>query len=236
MNSLFQTLIKNFRYSFVGIFLVTSFATHAQSSSTISNGIAIDTQRELPTKIISFGEKINLGKMEQSIVWTISSIDLGLQLDLKGNEINNYIFEKPGTYQITFVGSNHSNEEECNHVSFPELLVVKVSPIKMIFDFDSVQFQNSIESQVANVNTTVSLNVYFKSYTNTPILFSNGKVVSAGVGTTIQGQLLQPTTLNLGNNRLVYQLEGSATKDTYIMFDFFDMNEQVQSYYYPTKL
>ena len=62
-------------------------------------------------------------------------------------------------------------------------------------------------------------------------------MISAGIGTTITGELLADSiTLKPGINKLVYRLRGNATKDTYIMFDFFDVNEQVQSYYYPTKL
>ena len=62
-------------------------------------------------------------------------------------------------------------------------------------------------------------------------------MVTAGIGTTIVGKLINNSyVLFPGSNKLTYKISGSATKDTYIMFDFFDINNQVQSYYYPTKL
>lgn len=190
-----------------------------------------------PYKTISFGDKIKLGKIEHSIVWTVLLVDSNIQTVLNGEDINNYIFEIPGTYQITFHENKKPAENECSHASFPESFIIKVSPIKMVFDFSTITFNKILEGGVNIENTELSINVNLKTYTNEPVVFSKAKIVAAGVETTISGQLVNDgLTLKVGNNKLVYKLTGSATKNSYIMLDFFDLNDQIQSYSYPTKL
>ena len=67
--------------------------------------------------------------------------------------------------------------------------------------------------------------------------FSNARLSVAGIGAAIVGSSSNDKiTLTSGRHKIVYQLNGSASKETYIMFDFFDINSQTQSYYYPIKL
>jgi hypothetical protein len=237
MNQSFKVLIKITRYSlFVFLFSITS-ALQAQNLINVSTKTELNGINEKPYKLISFGEKINFGKIQHPIVWTVLSVDSNSQVVLNGQEINNYVFETPGIYQITTLESKSPSDNECNHSSFPESFLIKVSPIQMVFDFSTLTFNKALEGGVNLENTTLSLNVNLKSYTNEPVVFSKAKVIAAGVGTTISGQLVNDDqTLNVGSNKLVYKLTGSATKDSYIMLDFFDLNDQVQSYSYPTKL
>lgn len=236
MNLLFKIIINNTRYLFfVCLFSVVS-DLQGQNLINVSSKTELNGVNEKPHKSISFGGKINLGKMEHPIAWTVSSFDSNNEVLLNGEEINNYVFETPGTYKITSRENKSISENECNHASFPESFIIKVSPTQMVFDFSTLIFNKALEGGVNVDNTTLSLNVNLKTFTNEPVPFSEGKIQSAGIGTTIKGQLLNAVILKPGNNKVNYKLSGAASKDTYIMFDFFDVNEQVQTYYYPTKL
>ena len=224
------------RHFFFVLILLTTSIVQGQELSTLSSENESRTLNQNPYKTISFGGKINLGKMQHPIAWTVSSFDSNNEVLLNGEEINNYVFETPGTYKITSRENKSISENECNHASFPESFIIKVSPTQMVFDFSTLIFNKALEGGVNVDNTTLSLNVNLKTFTNEPVPFSEGKIQSAGIGTTIKGQLLNAVILKPGNNKVNYKLSGAASKDTYIMFDFFDVNEQVQSYYYPTKL
>lgn len=229
--------IKTIRFLFFVFVLLMTPTIQGQELSEVTIKEENNTLSQKPFKVISFGEKINFGKIENSIFWTISNIDSNNKSSLIGNEINNYIFETPGTYQITFNENKTILEGECNHTIFPELMIIKVSPYKMDFDFSTIQFSKKLEAGAPIENCQLTIAVYLKSFTNDKVIFPNGKFVSAGIDTTIEGQLLNNGfTLLPGVNKLVYQLKGNAKAGNLIMFDFFDINGQVQSYYYPTKL
>lgn len=228
---------NSFSYLFFSFFLFSTILVQSQELSVNSSRLELDNLKQEPYKIISYGETINFGKIENSIEWNVSNVDSNIKISLKGSEINNYKFETPGTYQITFLESKLNPEEDCNHVVFPELMNIEVSPFKMEFDFSTVQFSKKIEGGVGTENCQLMINVNLKSFSNEKVMFQNGKFVSAGIDTTIEGRLLNSElTLNPGMNKLVYQLKGSAKSGNFIMLDFFDVNGQVQSYYYPTKL
>lgn len=232
-----RIFIKTMRFLFfVFVFLIT-LTVQGQQSSKVSLKEEFNALYENPYKVISFGEKINFGKIENSIVWTISSNDSNKKSYLNGNEINNYIFETPGTYKITFHENKAIVEDECNHAVFPELMLIKVSPFKMDFDFSTLQFSKKLEAGAPTENCHLTINIILRSFNNEKVVFPNGKFVSAGIDTTIEGQLLNNAfTLLPGVNKLVYQLKGTTKAGNLIMLDFFDINGQVQSYYHPTKL
>ena len=202
----------------------------------ISSAVA-QTSKTTEIKIISFGDKLKLSNVDQNIVATIVDPQTNRITSLRGNEINNFIFETPGNFEITFKHKHLHGEDECAHNSFPEKMLLKVSSYKMEFDFSTAIFNKQIIPGVNLANTEISLNVDVKSYDNTQFVFENGQMVAAGIGTTIVGILNNNSVVLFpGTNRLTYKISGSATKDTYIMFDFIDINGQIQSYNYPTKL
>ena len=73
--------------------------------------------------------------------------------------------------------------------------------------------------------------------TSKNISFKKAKVVVVGIGANIIGNASNETLiLTPGKNKITYILNGKAIKESYIMFDFYDINNQIQSYYYPNKL
>lgn len=223
-NYLLQSLLKKTILAILLLFCATTFA---------------QTNVNLPKEIktISFGEKLKLSNLDQNIVATIFNLTTNIKISLRGNEINNFIFETPGVFEVAFKDEHIPNAEECVHNSLPEIMLLKVSPYKMHFDFSTITFNKKITAGAELENIEMSLNVDVKTYDNNQFVFEKGQMVAAGIGTTIVGKLINnPYVLSPGSNKLTYKISGSATKDTYIMFDFFDVNDQVQSYYYPTKL
>lgn len=236
MNQLFKSLIGKTNSTIALVLLLIPQFFVGQNDINSSRNEQLKSNNIEPLKTICFGESLQFNKINSSATWTISSTELDLQIDLKGSDINSYIFEKPGTYQISFSEANHS-ADSCNHSSIPEFFNVKVSPVKMEFDFSSLSYSDKIVAERNLENIEMSVNVNVKTFDNKEFVFENGQMVSAGIGTTIIGKLKNSKiVLQPGRNKLTYKISGSATKDTYIMFDFFDINNQVQSYYFQTKL
>jgi hypothetical protein len=236
MNQLLKSVFGKTKVTICIVFFLIPHFFVGQNSLQRANNEQLNLKDPEPLQTISFGESIKFNKIDSSASWTISSVEFGISIDLKGSEINSYIFEKPGTYQISFSEANHS-KDSCNHSSIPELFFVKVAPTKMVFDFSTLSFNKKLEAGVNLVNTEMTVDVLVKTFDNKQVVFENAQMISAGIGTTIVGKLSKTAiALQPGTNKLTYTLSGSATKDTYIMFDFFDINNQVQSYYFPTKL
>lgn len=208
----------------------------AQSNFSDSNTFFNSSDNSV-YKVISFGEKLGLGEIESTSSWTITDTKEKIVVSLRGSQINDYIFDKPGNYEISFFENKIQNQGECNHPHFQEKMIVKVSPFKMTFDFSTIKFYESIVGGKELQNTKVSVDVDFESYNYEKATFSNARVSVAGLGATIVGSSTNNKfILTSGRHQFVYQLNGSAPKETYIMFDFFDINGQTQSYYYPVKL
>ena len=187
-----------------------------------------------PYKIIAYGEKIAFGTIENAARWTISNAKENIFIHLNGNQINNYLFEKPGIYEVGFSENKSYSENECSHPRFDEKMIVQVSPIKMVFDFSKIKFSDKIEvgRNCEDIFITVPVNVVMKE--DHPVSFLISEVVVAGVGSQIIAKpVMQEVLLKSGIQFLKYQLSGMATKEAYLMFDFIDFNNQVQTYNYP---
>jgi hypothetical protein len=208
----------------------------AQANFSASN-IVFNSSDDKVYKEISFGEKIDFGKIENSSSWVIINTQENIDASLNGSQINDYIFEKPGIYEISFFENKEHNKGECNHPPFQEKMIIKVSALKMRFDFSTIKFSENIVGGKELQNAEVSVEVDFESYNYENAIFSNARVFVAGLGANIIGSSPNnKITLTSGRHKIVYQLKGIASKETYIMFDFFDINGQAQSYYYPNKL
>ena len=224
------------RYFLYFLSIIVCFEGIAQTNFSKSN-LVLNLSDNKVFKVIPFGEKIDFGKIENTSRWTITNTQESAVVSLSGNQINDYIFEKPGIYEIRFFENEVLKEGECNHPPFPEKMIVKVSSHKMTFDFSTIKFSKNIVGEIELQNTEVAVDVDFESYKNGTAIFSNARVFVAGVGAHIIGNSSNnKITLTSGRHKIVYQLKGIASKETYIMFDFFDINGQAQSYYYLNKL
>lgn len=187
-----------------------------------------------PFKVISFGQKIEFGNIDNSVNWTISNKSGGTSpVYLKGNEINNYVFEKSGSYEIRF-SETKKHSEECYHPAFDETMTVEVSAVKMIFDLSKVVFSDQIQQgrDCEGITVSVPVNITFQGQPN--VKFSSPDINVAGIGSEIIAKPVQKEiTLKEGTQIIKYNLSGVASREAYLMFDFVDNNNQVQCYNLP---
>ncbi|SHG66321.1 hypothetical protein SAMN05444372_108133 [Flavobacterium micromati] len=197
--------------------------------------LAQTTQTNTYYKIISHGDKIDFGTIESGVTWTISSQDAAISPSyLNADEINGYVFKKAGVYTVVFSDASTHTEGECNHAAFPKNMLIKVSPIKMTFDFSKISFSEKIKrgSICDQIFVTVPVNVDLKDVQTAKFTIPNAMVT--GVGSEITAKPVNAeVVLKNGIQLLKYQLSGVATKEAYLMFDFVDYNNNTQTYYKP---
>jgi hypothetical protein len=203
------------------------FSINAKNISQLpSNGEHIENQK------IAFGETFSY-KLDDNTSWKIINSETFAVLNSGVGSIEKITFSTPGNFEIEI--SEVISANDCKNGHFPHKIMIEVSPIKMIFDFNSIKFSHAIVGGQSQYGNEISIDVYIESFNNEKVVFNDGKVISAGVGVNIDGTLKSNgTVLKQGVNHLVYILKGQATRDTYIMFDFLDINNQTVSYTYPT--
>ena len=203
------------------------FSINAKNISQLPiNGEHVENQK------IAFGETFSY-KLDDNTSWKIINSETFAVLNSGVGSIEKITFSTPGNFEIEI--SEVISANDCKNGHFPHKIVIEVSPIKMIFDFNSIKFSHEIVGGQSQYGNEISIDVYIESFNNEKVVFNDGKVVSAGVGVNIDGTLKSNgAALKQGINHLVYILKGQATRDTYIMFDFLDINNQTVSYTYPT--
>ena len=203
------------------------FSINAKNISQLPiNGEHVENQK------IAFGETFSY-KLDDNTSWKIINSETFAILNSGIGSIEKITFSTPGNFEIEI--SEVISANDCKNGHFPHKIMIEVSPIKMIFDFNSIKFSHEIVGGQSQYGNEISIDVYIESFNNEKVVFSDGKVISAGVGVNIDGTLKSNgTALKQGINHLVYILKGQATRDTYIMFDFLDINNQTVSYTYPT--
>ncbi|MEG1589805.1 hypothetical protein [Chryseobacterium sp.] len=161
--------------------------------------------------------------------WDIKN-DAGDVLSSGSGNINE-VFSKPGNYGVSIHEKhNHDSKSSCDHDQYPSKITVKVSPLKMVFDFSSIQFSKKIEGGQPTEGIMVTVNAVYSSYNNISADYHHG-FTTAGVGTSLSGRLNKDkVSLKNGINKLEFSLEGSTTKGNNIMIEFKDINDQVQPY------
>lgn len=188
---------------------------------------------------LSYGESLrDLGtEVSNQVTWSITNMDGNkVVASGSGDALTKYVFKTPGMYQVDINENLVHDPNTCNHNHFPEKMFIKVSPLKMEFDFSTIKLSRDIVGGQPTNGTTLSVDVRFSSYDNSTAVYDKA-FRTAGVRTSVAGKLKNGvTTLREGVNTLEFQLEGQATKDTYIMIDFIDINDVLQSYSLTNKI
>ena len=212
----------------------------------VSTGFAQDSSnKESVECVISFKESINLSFLNAShfenVSWTIVGIDdVDYSKKGTGTTLKEVKFDRPGSYvvrinELRVAGDSHS--EGCNHANFPQEIHLTVLPYSVSFNFDAMTFSNAIQGNKELQGTLLTVPVKVESYANKPVDVSSFHLVSAGVGATITGSLVNGSTaLAPGDYLFNYALKGTAQKDTYIMFDFFFADQTSRTYYFPIQI
>jgi hypothetical protein len=216
------------------ILIMVSFTAIGQNANSVGKGSGNSEGNHI-FKTISFGGKNNFGEVDSSARWTIIYTTDDTVVNLTGNQINDFIFENPGTYEIRFFGNEKHNDdghgEEDNHSRFPEKMMIEVSPVKMTFDFSKIAFSEKIQKGKNCDNIVITVPVKISAKGNKGMKLKSPNLVIAGVGSELIAKpVKQEVVVSNGIQLLKYQLSGTVKNETYLMFDFFDFNNQVKTY------
>lgn len=177
---------------------------------------------------ISYNQSIHLTKVKNDTDFYITGTQL--KVHLKGSQINRYLFEKPGEYNIRIKEHIKSKTASCEHSDEQKDITVIVSRIRMAFDANNIAFSEPIRKNVETSKITVSVPVKIETYDSKPALLDFTPVNTAGIGTNIVASLDRNSSeLPEGTHILKYHLKGIITENSYLMFDFVDANKTVQS-------
>ncbi len=187
-------------------------------------------------KIIPFGSALNnqiLGfGVNNTYNWKIVSKDNSKILkEGVGATLLEFVFDKPGNYMVELTHNENHVETACNHNQAPVKLNIAVSATKMNFDFSKLKLSNPIHKGINTQDILLTVPVIVNTYDNKSVKYNIADVITAGVGTEIIAKpIKKEVILNNGIQDLSFKLSGTANAETYIMFDFIDINNQIQSY------
>lgn len=215
--------IKRQLVCFLLIILFISYKSTAQNK--------ISTENQQFYKVISYGEKIDFGNIDASVNWTITNSKSNIYTTIRGNEINDYLFQEPGEYEINFQENKKHDEDDCNHAMFAERFRIKVAPVKLSFDFSKIQFSQKLEKgrNYSDLIITVPAKITVKDNAVTKLPAPGMSVAGLGVLLTaepVEKEIFLDNKIQL----LKYKVSGILNEQTYLMFDFYDFNNQAQTY------
>lgn len=221
-----KTLLLLSQLALFGLLYFSSFAQEI--------GTKEPTQVSLvETKFISFKESLTIS-LDQDVTWIITDKN-GKQIQTGNGSLNEISFPEPGTFTVHFQSKVNSDHTECNHAHNPTDLIVEVSPYHLSFDFSTLQFSRPLQAgSLDGMNVSVECN--YEHYQNSSTNLDMLKVVGAGIGADFFGMPINLRQINPGKHLITYSLNGSVAPNTFIMFDFFDLNKQVKTYYHPTQI
>ena len=179
---------------------------------------------------IAFNESINMGNHNENLLYKIGFEKENYEV--LGNKINDFVFKKPGLYQIKtqkiVTTTSHNDEEE--HGKPPKDFVVAVDNAKIVFDPKSIQFSRPIRKNQMTSGIVLSINAEIKSYNQQKIKMNLKNVIVAGIGSEITAKPNKKNQiLTAGNHIIQYNLFGIVTQNSFLMFDFMNPNGTIQT-------
>ena len=128
---------------------------------------------------ISFGEKINLGKVDNDVHFYIKSA-FGAE-HIVGNQINEFIFVKPAIYKIKVVDKHKDDADNCAHNHLPDEIIIDVSNTKILFDAASILFSAPIRKNINTDGIVLSIEANIATFDHKPMNMSSKKIGRAHV-------------------------------------------------------
>ncbi|TXI67796.1 MAG: hypothetical protein E6Q46_02405 [Flavobacterium sp.] len=212
---------KYLKVFFITFFFLQFYQLHSQELNSNSDFF----------KTVSYGKKVYFGEIESAANWTVISPNNKTTTILYGNEINNFNFKEPGVYTIFFSDVKKFGPNDCVHPKFKDKMLINVTPTEMVFQFSKIQFSDKIRVGKNCDDILMTLPVTINS------LSEGGKVKLLKVNVTgndvnlIAMPLQEEIIVKNGTYNLSYKLSGTVNKETYLMFDFVDNNNETQTYY-----
>lgn len=212
---------KYLKVFFITFFFLQFYQLHSQELNSNSDFF----------KTVSYGKKVYFGEIESAANWTVISPNNKTTTILYGNEINNFNFKEPGVYTLFFSDVKKFGPNECVHPKFKDKMLINVTPTEMVFQFSKIKFSDKIRVGKNCDDILMTLPVTINS------LSEGGKVKLSKVNVTgndvnlIAMPLQEEIIVKNGTYNLSYKLSGTVNKETYLMFDFVDNNNETQTYY-----
>ena len=208
--------------------LILNFKQKKRMLITVLAVLFLNTLHAQNRILISYNEKINLGKVSKNTHFYFSNESENIRL--KGNEINNYTFSKPGVYTLKVEEKEMHQQGSCTDLHLPKEILVEVSRIKMVFDSNSISFSSPIIKNKNTEGITLNITVTIETYDHLPASLIMKPIQTAGIGTNIIATLdAKFKELPEGKHTLQYALSGIVIENSYLMFDFEDANGKIQS-------
>jgi hypothetical protein len=221
-----KTMIK---YFLLFVLSAISYGSVAQGKINDGNYGSSIANREF-YKTISFGEKIDFGTINTSVKWTITNSKERIATTLSDKQISNYIFQEPGEYEVHF-SETKKHDDECNHPMFSEKMIVRVSPVRLLFNFSKIEFSEKVERGRNYENLIITVPVTITTKENSIAKMSAPGMSISGIGVSLTAiPMINEVVIKDGIQLLKYKVTGTVNKETYLMFDFYDFNNQVQTY------
>ena len=177
---------------------------------------------------IAFGEKINLGNVQNETIFDIMSTKNNYKII--GNDINNFIFEIPGYYNIKVIENEKHNDNDCSHNILPDNIAVKVSNSKIVFNENSMSFSEQIHKNKPTDGIVLTVDAQVISYNQKKVKMNLSAVNVSGIGSAITAKLDKKfALLPDGDYKLIYNLFGIVSENSFLMFDFINPNGTFQS-------
>ncbi len=212
---------KYLKVFFITFFFLQFYQLHSQELNSNSDFF----------KTVSYGNKVYFGEIESAANWTVISPNNKTTTILYGNEINNFNFKEPGVYTLFFSDVKKFGPNECVHPKFKDKMLINVTTTEMVFQFSKIKFSDKIRVGKNCDDILMTLPVTINS------LSEGGKVKLSKVNVTgndvnlIAMPLQEEIIVKNGTYNLSYKLSGTVNKETYLMFDFVDNNNETQTYY-----
>lgn len=227
---------------FVGLLFAFANISYAQQTEKVylkTDEVAKPTTLK---KSISFGDKIAIGLEENEEAnhynWQILNNQNKIIAQGNGIDLQNFVFEKPGSYTIAIQEINASSVKphDCSRKMLPETILVEVAPVQMQFLFNEMVFSTPLVGDI-DIAGTLTIPVNVTTYNNKSYTYSNTTFRAAGIGATLSGEMNKANTVvNTGKHYFAYTLTGKLKKGTYIMLDFFDAVGNIQSHSFTTPI
>lgn len=190
----------------------------------------INNRLEARAEVIGYNEPFSFA-LPEVISWELKNESGSVMKNGEG-ELKDFIFNKPGNYKLMISENKNHNATGCEHAHYPEEIEIEVKPIKLNFDFNTIQFSEDIVGGKTLSGSIVKINANFSTYDNSVTEYKyNQGFTTFGVGSTITGKLKNgEISLIPGVNTLEFELDGAAEQGNNIQINFVDFNGEVQPF------
>lgn len=154
---------------------------------------------------------------------------------LKGDELNEYVFNEPGVYQVNIFLEHKKHSGACEHPNHQTIVYLTVNPIRYEWLWNENYWYNLLNTTKEFSNTSIQMPVKIFTYKGKKQKADGVfKVYVAGVDCNLTGTatLVSNKTVVANNStqNISFLLNGTVGKGIYAQIDFTNPFEQTTSF------